>query len=341
MNPYATVSQPPSAVLCGLGSCTPSRLVTNADLADILDTSDEWIRARTGIRQRYVVDPGTATSDLAVDAGRRALKSAGIDTVEAVVLATATPDRPCPGTAPEVASRLGLGNAAAFDVAAVCSGFMYALAVGAGMIAIGAAERILVIGADTFSTILNPRDRTTRAIFGDGAGAVVLRAGRADEVGALGPFALGSDGSRADLITVPVGGSRWPQHQAQDAGDARYFTMQGQPVYRHAVSRMVACSRRALELAGCAVDKVDWMVCHQANQRILTAVARQLGISADRCVCNVDLVGNTAAASIPLALAAGVTFGLMHTGDNVLLTAFGGGLTWGSMLMRWPDITAM
>jgi 3-oxoacyl-[acyl-carrier-protein] synthase-3 len=339
MNRNPELHGDPAAVLCGLGSYLPPRVVTNDDLASMLDTSDEWIRTRTGIRQRHVVEAGVATSDLAVEAGQRALKSAGLDTAGAVVLATATPDRRCPATAPEVASRLGLRQAAAFDLSAVCSGFIYALAAGAGLLAIGAADSVLVIGADAFSTILNPADRSTRAIFGDGAGAVVLRAGRAGELGALGPFTLGSDGDGADLITVPAGGSRRPLRAAQDAGDDHYFQMAGQPVYRQAVARMVASSRDALRLAGWTVGQVDWLVCHQANQRILAAVAGRLGLPEDRCISNIDQVGNTAAASIPVALAAGAGSGRLQPGDRVLLTAFGGGLTWGSTLLRWPGVT--
>ena len=183
-----------AAVVAGVGSWLPARVVTNHDLSAELDTSDEWIRSRTGIAQRHVIDEGMATSDLAVEAGFRALKSAGASDVDAVVVATTTPDRPCPATAPDVAGRLGLGPVPAFDVAAVCSGFVYSLAVASGFIAAGIAERVLVIGADAYSTILDPQDRTTRAVFGDGAGAVVLRAGTADEEGALGPYDLGSDG---------------------------------------------------------------------------------------------------------------------------------------------------
>jgi len=330
-----------AAVLCGLGSFTPPRVVTNEELSSILEISGEWIETRTGIRQRHVVEPGTATSDLAEEAGRRALKSAGTETVGAVVLATTTPDRPCPATAPEVASRLGLHNVPAFDVGAVCSGFIYALAIGAGIIAIGIADHVLIVGADTFSTMVNPRDRSNRAIFGDGAGAVVLRAGNADEMGALGAFTLGSDGAGVDLITVPAGGSLRPQRDVQEADGGRYFIMQGQSVYRQAVSQMVMSSRHCLELAGRTIHQVDWLVCHQANRRILTAVADRLGMPVERCVCNIDVVGNTAAASIPLALAAGVTTGKLHAGDNVLLTAFGGGLTWGSTLLCWPDLTVV
>jgi 3-oxoacyl-(acyl-carrier-protein) synthase III len=327
-----------AAVLCGLGWWTPPDIVTNDQLAAVLDTSDEWIRTRTGVAQRHIAPPGMATSELAVEAGQRALKSAGLDTVDALILATTTPDRYCPATAPEVATRLGLESVAAFDMGAVCSGFVYALASGVGLIAAGIAERVLVIGADVFSAILNPHDRTTRAIFGDGAGAVVLRAGQPDELGALGPFVLGSDGRGADLIMIPAGGSRQPYcSQVSDESD-RYFVMQGQAVYRRAVETMAKSTTQVLELAEWPVSAVDWLVCHQANLRILKAVALRLGIPAERCISNIDQVGNTAAASIPIALAHGMERGVLRPGDRVALTAFGGGLAWGSTVLRWPDI---
>jgi 3-oxoacyl-[acyl-carrier-protein] synthase III len=327
-----------AAVLCGIGSWTPPDVVTNDDLAAVLDTSDEWIRSRTGVQRRHVAGAGMATSGLAVEAGQRALKSAGLDAVDALILATTTPDRPCPATAPEVATRLGQGPIAAFDVAAVCSGFIYGLASGAGLIAAGIADRVLVIAAEVFTTILNPSDRTTRAIFGDGAGAAVLRAGRAAEYGAIGPFTLGSDGNGAEKIMVEGGGSRLPYGDGAVVGPEHYFVMQGQPVYRHAVEKMTQSSLRVLELAGWPVSGVDWLVCHQANQRILTAVAGRLGISADRCLSNIAQVGNTAAASIPLALAYGADSGALRAGHRVVLTGFGGGFAWGSTLLRWPEI---
>lgn len=327
-----------TAVLCGLGSWTPPEVLTNDQLAAIIDTSDEWIRQRTGILRRHVASPGMATSELAVEAGQRALKSAGLEVVDALILATTTPDHHCPATAPAVASRLGLGAIAAFDVSAVCTGFVYALANGAGLIAAGIADRVLVIAAEVFTTIVHPRDRSARAIFGDGAGAVVLRAGHSGEPGALGPFVLGSDGGGADLIRIPAGGSRMPYRSADQGESDIYFTMQGQAVYRQAVAQMTASSARALELAGWSVPAVDWLVCHQANRRILMAVAARLGIPAERVLINIDQVGNTASASIPLALAHGAEAGALRPGDRVLLTAFGGGLTWGSTLLRWPDI---
>jgi 3-oxoacyl-[acyl-carrier-protein] synthase III len=327
-----------AAVLCGLGWWTPPNIVTNDQLAAVLDTSDEWIRSRTGVVRRHVAADGMATSELAVEAGQRALKSAELDSVDALILATTTPDRHCPATAPEVAARLGLGTIGAFDVAAVCSGFVYALASGAGLIAAGIADSVLVIGADVFSAILNPRDRATRVIFGDGAGAVVLRAGKVQELGALGPFTLGSDGCGSDLIMIPAGGSRQPYRGDGSDESDWYFAMQGQAVYRKAVDTMVKSTIRVLELAEWPVSAVDWLVCHQANQRILKSVAVRLGIPMERCVSNIDQVGNTAAASIPLALAYGMECGGLRPGDRVVLTAFGGGLTWGSTLLRWPEI---
>ena len=325
-----------AAVICGVGCWVPPDVLTNSQLEQELDTTDEWIRRRTGVLTRHVARDGMATSELAVEAGQRALKSAGGGVIDALILATTTPDRPCPATAPEVASRLGLGPIAAYDIAAVCTGFVYALANGAGLIAAGIAERILVIGADVFTSIVDPRDRSARALFGDGAGAVVLRAGHPDELGAIGPFVLGSDGQGADLIMVPAGGSRSPRLDGD--GSQRYFTMAGQAVYRQAVETMTSVSQRALGLADWPAETLDWLVCHQANQRILLAVAARLGLPAERCFSNIAAVGNTAAASVPLALAHGGQSGAFRPGDRMLLTAFGGGLTWGSTTLLWPDI---
>ncbi|MBV2155125.1 beta-ketoacyl-ACP synthase III [Kitasatospora sp. SUK 42] len=328
----------PAAVLKGLGTYLPPRAVSNEELSQRLDTSDEWIRTRTGIRQRYWVEPGTATGDLAVEAGARALKSAGVDGVDAVVLATTTPDHPCPATAPWVAARLGLGHVPAYDVAAVCAGFVYALANAAGLILTGVARRVLVIGAETYSGILDPTDRNTAVIFGDGAGAVVLEAGRADEPGALLGFDLGSDGEQHDLITIPGGGSR--QRAGGNPFDSEdcYFTMQGKRVFAQAVTRMGDSSGALLERLGWPSATVDRLVGHQANVRILHAVADHLEIARERAVVNLDRVGNTSAASIPLALADAAAAGDLNPGERVLLTAFGGGLAWGSTALVWPDI---
>ncbi|MEW2164649.1 beta-ketoacyl-ACP synthase III [Streptomyces sp. NPDC007084] len=329
-----------SAVVCGLGTCVPPYALTNEELSKLVDTSDTWIRSRTGIGQRHIADASTATSDLAAEAGGRALKSAageGGSAVDAVIVATTTPDHPCPATAPLVATRLGLGTVPAFDVAAVCTGFLYGLATGAGLIAAGTAERVLVIGAETFSRILDPADRSGRAIFGDGAGAVVLRAGQPDEPGALGPFDLGSDGTGSDLITVRTGGSRHPHPTAGDAADP-YFRMNGKAVFRNAVERMTESSRRVLARTGWPGGRPDLVVAHQANLRILYAVADRIGVDRTECFVNIDRVGNTAAASIPLALGDADRSGALSAGRRVLLTAFGGGLTWGACTLTWPDI---
>ncbi|MBV2356709.1 ketoacyl-ACP synthase III [Streptomyces sp. J2-1] len=329
----------PAAVVCGLAGWLPPRVVTNDELSERLDTDDQWIRTRTGIGRRHLAGPGQATSDLAVEAGRRALESAGTGSVDTVIVTTTTPDRPCPATAPVVAARLGLAGAAAFDVGAVCTGFVYGLATAAGLIASGAARRVLLIGADTYSTIVDPLDRTNAIIFGDGAGALVLRAGGPDEPGAVGHFDLGSDGAHEDLITVAAGGSRQRSAGVTPTHAERHFAMRGREVYRHAVTRMAASARTVLDRAGWKTDDVDHFVPHQANLRILHSVADDLGLPRERCVTNLDTVGNTGAASIPLALAHAAAGHRLRPGDRLLLTAFGGGLTWGSCLLTWPGIT--
>ena len=318
-----------AAVICGAGYWLPPLVVTNAEICARLETTDEWILSRTGISTRRIAAPGVATSDLAVEAGTRALKSAGSGAVQALVLATTTPDRPCPATAPEVAARLGLTGIAALDVSAVCSGFLYALATAAGFVATGVADRVLVIGAETFSTLLDPLDRATVPIFGDGAGAVVLRRGSAAEPGAIGRVVLGSDGDLRDLITVETGASR------QQSG---YFRMRGREVFRHAVERMSGCVRTAADAAGWGLADVDRVVAHQANARITAAVAARLGIPEDRWAQNILEVGNTAAASVPVLLAQAAASGFLTAGHRVVLTAFGGGLTWGAATVVWPEL---
>jgi 3-oxoacyl-[acyl-carrier-protein] synthase III len=327
-----------AAVVSGVGGYVPPSIVTNEDLAIRFDTSDEWIRQRTGIRRRHVVAAGESTSDLAVQAGAEALKSAGGDPPDLVVLATTTPDHPCPATAPAVAQRLGAAGAAAFDLNAVCTGFIYGLASVAGLVAAGLAERALLVGADTFSTILSPDDRNTATVFGDGAGAVVVRAGDASEPGALLAFDLGSDGDLVEAINVRVGGSRYPAVAPPLRAEDRWLTMAGKVVYRHAVRRMTASSRVVLERVGWRPEEVDRLVAHQANIRILAEVGSGLGIGTDRVYANLDRVGNTAAASIPLALSDAVAAGALVAGQKVLLTAFGGGATWGSAVLVWPDL---
>lgn len=319
----------PAAVLVGVGAAVPPTLVTNEALAAVLETSDDWIRSRTGIRQRHVAGTGTTTADLAVAAGAEALRVAGTTRVDMVVLATTTPDRRCPATAPSVAARLGLGPVPAFDISAVCTGFVYALGVASAAVVAGMAGSVLVIGAERFTSIVDPTDRDTAVIFGDGAGAVVLRAGRSDEPGALLGFDLGSDGTGEDLITVPPG---------SPAGGDGWFRMDGRRVFREAVRHMAGSTRRVLDHVGWPADSVQHLVGHQANVRILHMLAAELGVPEECVVVHLDRVGNTSAASIPLALADLARSDGVARDDRVVLTAFGGGLTWGSTALAWPGI---
>ena len=328
----------PSAVLTGLGGYVPSTEVTNEDLASRMDTNDEWIRTRTGIATRRFVRPGQSTGDLAVVAGKRALHSAGIASTELVILATTTPDHRCPATAPWVASQLGMESVPAFDISAVCSGFIYALAQASAFISSGQYRSVLVIGADTFSTIVDPTDRATAIIFGDGAGAVVLEAGEAGSSGEVSSFDLKSNGHDSELIQIKAGGSRFPMPPGTKS-EGTFLTMQGRTVFMTAVQAMVSSSKRALERSGWRAEDVDQFVAHQANQRILHQVATAIGVPVERAVIHLDRVGNTSAASIPLALAAHAA--QLMAGDRILLTAFGGGSTWGSGTILWPALDAV
>ncbi|HWE88229.1 MAG TPA: beta-ketoacyl-ACP synthase III [Pseudonocardiaceae bacterium] len=328
-----------TAVLRGAGASLPARVVSNGDLTSRLDTSDEWIQRRTGIRTRRWVEPGAATSDLAVDAGARALRSAGLTEVDAVIVATTTPDRLCPATAPDVAARLGMVGVPAHDIAAVCTGFLYGLANAVGLIASQAAGTVLLIGAETFSTILDPTDRSTAVIFGDGAGAIVLGAGEPGELGEIGPCVLGSDGSRSDLIQIPAGGARQRSAGTAVAAAEHYFQMSGKEVFRFAVERMTAAAQEAVKRSGLGFEDIDFFLPHQANQRISQTVAKHLDLDAGTVLSNVETVGNTAAASIPILLAEAGADGQVEVGKRLLLVAFGGGLTWGAATMTWPAIT--
>ena len=317
--------------ITGLGSYLPEQVVTNEDFAQRLDTSDEWIRTRTGIRERHYAAPDEATSDLATAAGRAALHDAGLtaDDVDVIIVATTTPDHPVPATAPIVAARLGR-TCTAFDLNAACSGFVYGLQVGAGMAAGGST--VLLIGAETLTRYVDPDDRSIAVLFGDGAGAVVLQR---DDAATIGPFDLGSDGSELEILWMRAGGSREPFDPIAHAEASSRMSMRGGDVYRHAVTRMTSSSQIVLEAAGVTIDDIDLMVGHQANLRILEAVGQRLGVPADRCHVTVDRHGNTSAASIPLALDDARQQGLLDPGARLLLTAFGGGLTWGSCVLTW------
>ncbi|MFE4832187.1 beta-ketoacyl-ACP synthase III [Streptomyces sp. NPDC056672] len=312
-----------AAVVCGVGAALPAHIVSNADLTARLETTDEWIRSRTGITQRHVAGADLSTTDLAVRAAAQALADGEPVTAEALVVATTTPDRCCPATAPAVATQLGLTGIPAYDLAAGCTGFLYALATAAGLIAADTARTVLVIGADRLAALPDPEDRTSVPLFGDGAGAVVLRRGRADEAGALGPVMLGSDGTGADLIRASRPGT---------------LHMDGGDVFRHAVDRMSTASRQAATAAGWELADVDRLVPHQANSRITAFVARRLGVPDDRQLSNIAETGNTGAASIPLLLARSAANGLLRPGHRTLLTAFGAGLTWGATTLTWPGL---
>ncbi|MEU0809109.1 beta-ketoacyl-ACP synthase III [Streptomyces sp. NPDC005970] len=332
-----------TAVLTGIGGFLPPRAVTNDDLSRTLDTTDDWIRTRTGIQERRVVSDGLSTGSMAVAAGARAMRSAGVTRVDAVVVATTSPERLCPAVAPEVAFRLGLGTVAAFDLTSACSGFLYGLATVSGLIGSGTADTVLFIGSEAFTTLVNQEDRTTAPIFGDGAGAVVLRRGEPDEPGALGPFDLGSDGALADLLAIPAGGSR---QRSADGGLGLgtvptadwYLRMDGRPLYAQAVERMTQSAQTVLKRADWSVADVDWFVGHQANIRIVRAVAEELELPGERVAVNIDRVGNTLAASVPLLLNDYAARGDLEAGQRVLLSAFGAGLSWGSTTLHWPDI---
>ncbi len=320
------------SVALGCGSYLPERVVVNDDLSAMVDTSDEWIVQRTGIRQRHIAAAGEVTSDLATHAARSALADAGVsvDQIDLVIVATATPDETFPATAASVQAKLGMSRGAAFDIQAVCSGFVYALSVADSMLCHGLATCALVIGAETFSRLLDWTDRTTCVLFGDGAGAVVLRAesgaGTSADRGLLAS-ALHSDGRLHDLLYVDGGPS--------STGTTGHLRMRGQEVYRHAVGKLTEVVAEVLGTAGLSSADIAWVIPHQANARIIDSVAGKLGIAVDRVVLTVDQHANTSAASIPLALTAAVRDGRVQRGDLLLFEALGGGLTWGANLLRW------
>ena len=315
----------------GCGSYLPSRVVTNAELAKRVDTTDEWIRQRTGIRERRMAEDGEMTSDLGVKAAEEALAMAGLSgaDLDLIVCATATPDETFPATATRIQDRLGMRQGAAFDVQAVCAGFIYGLAVADNFLRLGQARTALVVGAETFSRILDYEDRSTCVLFGDGAGAVVLQAAEGNgaiESGVLSTH-LYSDGRHHDALYVDGGPS--------STGTVGHVRMEGREVFRHAVVRMAEAVDAALAANGLNPGDIDWLVPHQANLRIIEAMARRLNLPQDRVVVTVDRHANTSAASIPLALCEAVKDQRIRSGDLILMEAMGGGFTWGSALVRW------
>jgi 3-oxoacyl-[acyl-carrier-protein] synthase-3 len=323
-----------NATITGVGSALPPRVVPNAWFESILDTSDEWIRERTGIESRRFADEGTVTSDLALQAGRVALESAGVppEQVDMIVVATTTGDMPFPATAVWMQRKLGIG-CPAFDVSAACAGFSYGLSTATAFVTSGMSDTVLLVGAEVFSRILNFTDRGTSILFGDGAGAAVIQA--ADRPGIIGTT-LGADGQAAEILLVPGGGSAEPaSHETVDGGRHNIAMPNGREVFKRAVTAMAGACRELLEKSGFTPDDVDLLIPHQANARIMTAVAERLHISAERAVIDVAEVGNTSAASIPIALDRAWRAGRIHEGDLVLFTSFGAGLTWGATLVRW------
>jgi len=317
------------SVIVGTGSALPANIVTNIDLPSRLDTSDEWIVERTGIRARHIAPAEIKTSDLAVEAAQNALAAAGLpaEAIDLIIVATATPDQIFPATATTVQARLGLTKGVAFDIAAVCSGFIYALTVADSMLRTGVYQRALVIGAEIFSRILDWEDRTTAVLFGDGAGAVVLEAQEWDSGRGILAARLHSDGRYNDMLYVPGGPG-----SGEEPGKVR---MSGREVFRHAVVNLSEVVDEVLVDAGCAASDIDWVIPHQANARILDATARRLGLPPEKMVVTVDAHANTSAASVPLALDGAVRDGRIKAGDLCVLEAMGGGFTWGAVLLRF------
>jgi len=311
----------------------PERRVTNFDLARTVDTSDEWITERTGIKERRVAGEGETTASLAIEAGMAAVKDAGIDPADIglCIVATCTSEQPIPPTSSFVQEGLGL-KCGAFDIDAACSGFVYALVAGASMVASGAIGPVLVIGAETLTRVVDPTDRSTVILFGDGAGAVVLTP--SDDVGVLA-WDLGCDGSLTGLLGVPAGGSRLPTSAETVAGGDHWLKMDGREVFRRAVRVIVDSARTTLAAAGLTSDDVALFVPHQANSRIIDSAATKLGLPPERTFVNIERYGNTSAASVPIALAEAADAGRLQRGDIVLLSGFGAGMSWASALVRW------
>jgi 3-oxoacyl-[acyl-carrier-protein] synthase-3 len=319
------------SVVTGCGSYLPQRVLTNDELARMVDTSDDWIVQRTGIRERHIAAPGELTSDIGLNAARAALADAGIgaNDIDLIVLATSTPDNTFPATAVSIQAGLGIKHGAAFDLQAVCSGFVYGMATVDSLLKTGMAKRALVIGAETFSRILDWTDRGTCVLFGDGGGAVVMEAQAAEQANGRGVLTtqLRSDGRHKEKLYVDGGPS--------STGTVGHLRMEGREVFRHAVGMITDVVHHAFEATGCSAADIDWFVPHQANKRIIDGSAHKLGIDPAKVVTTVDKHGNTSAASIPLALATARADGRIKAGDLILLEAMGGGFTWGAALLRW------
>lgn len=324
------------AEIVSTGRYNPARVLTNAELETMVETSDEWIIERTGIRERRIAADHETIAFMGTQACRQALDDAGVDVLEIdrIVLGTASPDRLLPSNACDLQAELGATNAAAFDVSAACSGFLYGLNVAEGMIAAGGVENVLVVGAERLSTITNYEDRATCILFGDGVGAALVRKARNQDRGMLASY-MKSDGTLAELLYRPGGGASHPPDEALLRNGGYYITMAGREVFKSAVRSMADACDHALEKAGLNVDDVDLLIPHQANVRIMQATRKHVGLPEDKMYVNVDRYGNTSAASIPMALDECIRSGRITSGSTVLLVAFGGGFTWASVVFRW------
>ncbi len=328
------MSKASKAVISGLGKFVPSRKLTNKDFEKMVDTSDEWITSRTGIKERRIAADDETTSDLGYKAALDALDDSGITAqkLDLILVATVTPDKVFPATACIIQDKLGADNIPAFDIEAGCSGFVYAVNIASQFIESGSYENILVIGAETLSKITDYEDRSTCVLFGDGAGAAVLQP--ADEGGLLS-FTMGADGSGSDYLQIPAGGSARPTSQKTVANREHYIKMAGNEVFKFAVKTMARASRKVVEDAGKKTEDIDLFVPHQANTRIIEAAAKRLNLKSDEVFVNLPKYGNTSGASVPLALKEAQEEGLLNKGDNIVLVAFGAGLTWSSALIEW------
>ncbi|MBM3738633.1 MAG: ketoacyl-ACP synthase III [Acidobacteria bacterium] len=326
----------PIAQITAVGTYVPPGVLTNADLEKLVETSDQWIVDRTGIQERHIAPPEMATSDMAVEAARKALEQRGIagTDLDAIILCTVTPDMLFPSTACLVQDRLGAAGAWGFDLVAACSGFVYGLTTAAHFVQSGSHRRVLVIGADTMSRIINYKDRTTCVLFGDGAGAFLVEPSANGDPGFIG-FHNEIDGSGGEYLKMPAGGSRRPASAESVAGDLHYVHQEGQQVFKYAVRKMEEGCRRVLEKHGVSIDQVKLLIPHQANRRIVSAAAEKLGLTEDRVLINIHNYGNTTAATIPLATADALAQGRLQKGDYVLFAAVGAGFTAGANLWRW------
>ena len=326
----------PSVVIKGMGAYAPKNVVTNEDLSQIVDTSDEWIRTRTGIGERHLADESETVSFMASEAAKEALENSGlsIEEIDLLIVATMTPDMLFPSTACLVQSKLGLKKVASFDIEAACSGFLYALEVGSSMLKAGAYKNALIIGSEKISGIVDWQDRTTCVLFGDGAGAAVLSKSEEPDIGVLGAL-LRADGDAAHLLHMPGGGSNIPA-SSESLDDRQHFLkMNGKEIFKVAVRYMEQASLDLLESKGLTIEEIDCVIPHQANMRIIDSLGERLGVPKEKFVNNLVRYGNTSAASIPIALTEAVKLGKLKKGDHLLLIAFGAGLTWGASLIKW------